>query len=61
MTDAHLLTKDDTLEMMVVTRINREFMKHMHRKHNNLTREQVGKTVVELADTDQEKEGIGLV
>ena len=56
MTDAHLLMNDDALEMMVVLRINREFMEYMRKKHNNLTRQQFGKTVVELEDMDQEKD-----
>ena len=56
MADAHLLMKDDTLEKMVVLRINREFMEYMREKHNNLTRQQFGRTVVELEETDEEKD-----
>ena len=56
MTDARLLMKDDALEEMVFLRINREFMEYMRKKHNNLTRQQFGRTVVELEETDEEKE-----
>ena len=48
--------KDDNLKKMVVLRINREFMEYMRKKHNNLTRQQFGKTVVELEETDEEKD-----
>ena len=50
MTDAHLLMNDDALEMMVILRINREFMEFMREKHNDLSLQQFGKTVVELME-----------
>ena len=50
MTDAHLLMKHDALEMMVVLRMNREFMEFMRKKHNNLSLQQFGKTIVEIDD-----------
>lgn len=34
----------------------REFMEYMRKKHNNLTRQQFGRTVVELEETDEEKD-----
>ena len=51
MTDAHLLMNDDALEMLVVLRINREFMEFMREKHNNLSLQQFRKTIVELMET----------
>ena len=56
MTGAHLLMKDNAVEKMLVLRINREFMEYMRKKHNNFTRQQFGRTVVELEETDEEKE-----
>ena len=48
--------KDNAVEKMLVLRINREFMEYMRKKHNNFTRQQFGRTVVELEETDEEKE-----
>ena len=56
MTDVHLLMKDDALEKMVVLRNNREFMEYMRKNHNNLTRQQFGRTVVELEETGEKKD-----
>ena len=36
---------------MVVLRMNREFMEFKRVKHNNLSLQQFGKTIVELMDT----------
>ena len=55
MTDARLLMKDNALEKMVVLRINRKFMEYMCKKHNNLTHQQFGRTVIEVEETDEEK------
>ena len=41
---------------MVVLRINREFMEYMRKKHNNSTRQHSGRTLVELEETDEEKD-----
>ena len=49
MTDAHLLMGDVALEMMVVLRINRNFMEFMRNKHNKVSQQQFGRTVIELA------------
>ena len=53
MTDAHLLMGDVALEMMVVLRINRNFMEFMRNKHNKVSQQQFGRTVIELAESEK--------
>ena len=48
MTDAHCLMSQKSLEMMVVLRMNRNFMKYMHSKHSDLTQQQFEMTLVDL-------------
>ena len=54
MTDVHLLMNDDTLQMMVVLRMKREFIEFLENKHNNLSLQQFGKALVELTETDKD-------
>ena len=48
MTDAHTLMDKESLEKLVVLRINRGFMEYMRSKYNHLTKQQFGQTLVEL-------------
>ena len=41
---------DEELEMLVVLRMNRDFMLHMRAHYNHLTRDQFGHTVVSPAN-----------
>ena len=45
------LLKDEELEMLVVLRMNRDFMKFMRTHYNDLTKDHFGRTVV---DPDEE-------
>ena len=55
MTDAHLLMGKESLEMMVVLRMNRKFMIYMRRKYKHLTKEQFGMSLIKLLDSVQKR------
>ena len=55
MTDAHTLMGVEALEMLVVLRINRNFMEYMRSKYQHLTKQQFGMTVVELLDNAKKR------
>ena len=48
MTDGHTAMKQDSLEKLVVLRMNREFMQYMRKKYNHLSKQQFGQTLVQL-------------
>ena len=50
MTDGNTLLADEELEMLVVLRMNRDFMKRMRKKYPRLSRQQFKQTVVRVAD-----------
>ena len=47
MTDGHTVMKQDSLEKLVVLRMNRDFMQYMHKKYNYLTKQQFSQTLVQ--------------
>ena len=46
LTEGNTVLSDEELEMLVVLRMNREFMEYMRKHYNHLTRDHFGKTVV---------------
>ena len=45
-TDGNTLLSDEEIEMLVVLRMNREFMKFMRENYNHLTSDHFGRTVI---------------
>ena len=54
MTDGHTVMKQDSLEKLVVLRMNRDFMQYMRKKYNHLTKQQFGQTLIQLV-VEQDK------
>ena len=46
MTDGNTLLSDEELEMLVILRMNRDFMIYMREHYNHLTKDTFGRTVV---------------
>ena len=47
LTEGNTLLKDEDLEMLVILRMNRDFMKFMRELYNYLTKQTFGRTVVD--------------
>ena len=47
LTEGNTLLKDEELEMLVILRMNRDFMKFMREHYNYLTKQTFGRTVVD--------------
>ena len=50
MTNTHCLMCQESLEMLVVLRMNRKFMQYMRTKYSGLTQQQFGLTLVDLVE-----------
>jgi hypothetical protein len=46
LTEGNSLLSDEVLEMVVVLRVNREFMKYMRKHYNHLSKQEFASTVV---------------
>ena len=52
LTEGNTLLSDEELEMLVILRMNREFMQFMRKHYNHLTKDHFGRTIV---DPDREQ------
>ena len=60
MTDAHCLMGKESLEILVVLRMNRKFMQYMRTKYSGLTQQQFGLTLVDLVEDASNSKYYGL-
>ena len=56
LTEGNTLLNDEELEMLVILRMNREFMAYMRKHHNDLTQDHFGKTIIDADEPQGEKE-----
>ena len=54
LTEGNTILSDEELEMLVVLRMNREFMQYMRKHHNELTADHFKRTVVDEEPGDDE-------
>ena len=56
LTEGNTLLSDEELEMLVILRMNRDFMQFMRKHYNELTKDHFQRTVVDEEPGDDEDE-----